>query len=674
MIEQRTMADAAVRALLGHAVALHQAGDLAAAERAYREVLVVVPGLFPALHWLGVIVAMQGHIDEAADLLGRAVAADGASAQALSDYANVILLLRRHDEALAAYDRALALDANLAQAWSNRGIVLQSLHRYEEALASQDRALALAPHNAGSLNNRGATLLALGRLDAAVASYTQALAIAPDLLEAVDNRGGALSRLGRYPEAIADLECVLAQQPAKPGVRGQLLHARLYCCDWNGLADDSATIIDAVRAGKPVVTPFEFIAISDSPADQLRCAQTWARQGAPPRDRPPQATTHPRHDRIRVAYLSANFCDHALAYLLAGVFESHDRTRFETTGVAIGPAADDGMRRRLEGAFDHFIDAKAMSNAAIAALMRAQEIDIAVALDGWTNGDRVGVFAARAAPIQVNYLGFPGTMGVDCIDYIIADRFVIPEAAEVHYAEAVACLPDTFQANDSKRTIAARAPTRAEAGLPAHAFVYCSFNSQYKITPRLFDIWMHLLRQRKDSVLWLLGGNAAIEGNLQREARARSVDPARLIFAPRLRYADHLARYPLADLFLDTLPFNAGTTASDALWAGLPVLTCPGEAFAARMAGSLLHALGLPELIAPSLAAYESMAMALAADATLLTGLRRKLADHRERYPAFDTDRFRRHLEAAYGQMWERHQRGEAPTGFAVHQVAATPT
>ena len=673
MIEHQNGSIAGVRALLERAVALHQAGDLAGAERGYRDVLAVSPEFFHALHWLGVIMAIQRRLDEAANLLGRAVAADGTSAQALSDYANVLLLLRRYDDALAAYDRALALDAHLAQAWGNRGLVLQDLHRYEEALASQERGLALEPCNAGSLNNRGATLIALGRLDDAVASYTQALAIAPDMLEAVDNRGGVLARLGRYPEAMADLERVLAQQPDKPGVRGQLLHARMYCCEWTQLAQESAVIVDAVRAGKPVVTPFVFIAIADSPRDQLLCAQTWARMEAPLLDRPVRAATPPRHDRIRVAYLSANFCEHALAFLLVGVFEGHDRTRFETIGIAMGPTAADAMRRRLERAFDHFIDAKAMSNAAIAELMRTQEIDIAIALDGWTTGNRIGVFAARAAPIQVNYLGFPGTTGIDCIDYIIADRFVIPEAAQIHYAEAVVCLPDTFQANDSTRAIAAHLPTRAEAGLPARAFVYCSFNSQYKITPTMFDIWMRLLRQREGSVLWLLGGNAAIEGNLQREARARGVDSARLILAPRLRYAEHLARYPLADLFLDTLPFNAGTTASDALWAGLPVLTCPGEAFAARMAGSILQALGLPELIAPSLAAYESMAMALAADGPLLTGLRRKLADHRARYPAFDTDRFCRHLEAAYEEMWERHQRGEAPTDFAVRQITATP-
>ena len=671
MTEGKKLSAADVRERLGCAIALHQSGDLAGAERGYRAVLAVMPGLFHALHWLGVIMAMQDRLDEAADLLGQAVAADGASAQALSDYANVLLLLRRHDESLMTYDRALARDANLAQAWSNRGIVLQDLHRYEEALASQNRGLALDSRNASALNNRGATLLALGRHDEAVSAYTQALAIHPDMLDALDNRAGALARLGRYPEAIVDLERVLAQQPDKPGLRGQLLHARMYCCDWQLFAAASATIVEAVRVGQPVVTPFVFLAIADTARDQMQCARTWARHEAPQLDPLPPAVANPRHERIRVAYLSANFCDHALAYLLVGVFERHDRARIETTGIAIGPTAADNMRKRLEDAFDHFIDASAMSNAAIAAMMRAQSIDIAIALDGWTTGGRVGVLALRAAPIQVNYLGFPGTMGTAFIDYIIADRWVIPEAAQIHYSEAVAYLPDTFQANDATRAIATRTPTRAEAGLPAHAFVYCSFNSQYKITPRLFDIWMRLLRQRDGSVLWLLGGNATIEGNLRREAHARGVDPARLVLAPRLRYAEHLARYPLADLFLDTLPFNAGTTASDALWAGLPVLTCSGEAFAARMAGSLLHALGLPELIASSLEAYESMAVALAADATLLAGIRRKLVDHRDRYPAFDTVRFCRHLEAAYATMWERHQRGEPPAGFAVRQSPA---
>jgi predicted O-linked N-acetylglucosamine transferase (SPINDLY family) len=354
---------------------------------------------------------------------------------------------------------------------------------------------------------------------------------------------------------------------------------------------------------------------------------------------------------------------------MAGLFEHHDRSRFETTALSYGPAVESDMRRRLQGSFDRFFDVRMQADWDVAVLIRRLEIDIAVDLKGLTGRARTNILARRAAPIQVSYIGYPGTMGADYIDYIIADRWVIPEPDRQWYSEKIVYLPDSYQANDSKRRIADRAPTRIEAGLPQTGFVFCSFNATYKISPDIFTLWMRLLRAIDGSVLWLIEENAVAVDNLRREAMERGVSPERLIFAPKISTDAHLARQRLADLFLDTLPYNAHTTASDALWAGLPVLTCPRSTFAGRVGASLLHAVGLPEMITASLEEYEALALRLARDPALLASLKAKLASNRLKCPLFDTQRFTRHVEAAFTTMWELHQRGEAPRSFAVEAI-----
>jgi len=350
---------------------------------------------------------------------------------------------------------------------------------------------------------------------------------------------------------------------------------------------------------------------------------------------------------------------------MAALFEQHDRSRFETIAVSLGADDRSAMRSRLKGAFDRFIDVRQHSDREVVKLMREMEIDIAVDRNGFTTGGRPGIFSLRAAPIQVNYLAYPGTIGAEHIDYLIADETVVPREHQRFYTEKVVYLPDSYLVNDSRRHIAERTPTRMEVGLPERGFVFCAFNNHYKITPRIFDLWMRLLRQVEGSVLWLLEGNATAQRNLRREAAARDIDPDRLILAPRIAPEDHLARHRLADLFLDTLPYNAHTTACDALWAGLPVLTSIGTAFPGRVAASLLRAIGLPQLITYSLEEYESRTLGLARDPVQLHEIRQSLARHRTDRPLFDTNRFRRHIEAAYIEMWERHQRGKPPAAFA---------
>ena len=367
--------------------------------------------------------------------------------------------------------------------------------------------------------------------------------------------------------------------------------------------------------------------------------------------------------------MSGEFREQATSYLTAELFEIHDRSRFEISAISTGPDDRSQMRTRLEAAFDKFVDASGASDRNIAELLVQSEIDIVVNLNGYFGVERTGVFAMRPSPVQVNYLGFPGTMGADYVDYIIADRQVIPEDQRPFYSENVVYLPEVYQANNSTKHIDERVPTRAELGLPNSGFVFCCFNNNHKIMPEMFDIWCRLLRKVEGSVLWLLEANAVAGRNLRQEAEKRGVSAERIVFAPPIPLAKHLARIRVADLFLDTLPHNAHTTTSDALWAGIPVLTCVGSTFAGRVAGSLLWAIGLPELITSSLDEYEALATKIAGDPSVLEDFKAKLARNRGSWPLFASDRFRRHLERAYVEMWECFQRGDRPTGFSVDPI-----
>ncbi|HTS21166.1 MAG TPA: tetratricopeptide repeat protein [Casimicrobiaceae bacterium] len=688
---------------LRRALGLLQAGRLAEAERSCCTLLVARPDDFHALHLLGVIRARQEAFDEADRLLSRARAIDPQSAEACSNHGNVqralgrsadalasfdralvirpryvdalnnrggaLRDLQRFDEAIESFDRALAISPNFAVAHYNRGAALSALKRHEEALASYDRALALERNFAEALNNRGGALAALARHEEALASYDRALALRPAYAEALQNRGAALAHFGRYESAAEVLARALELNPDLPFARGTLLHARMHCCDWRTWEDDTKQVLADVRAGRLACEPFMFLAVSDSPGDQLRCSETWLREHCPPVAGAAWSGTRYRHERIRLAYVSSDFGAHPASYLMAGLFEQHDRQRFETIAISLG--ADDGsaIAARTRKAFDRFIDARALSDRDIVGLMRGLEIDIAVDRNGYTSNARPRIFAQRPAPIQVNYLGYPGTTAAPYMDYLIADETIVPREEQGFYAERIAYLPDTYWVNDSGRRIAEATPSRAEAGLPDRGFVFCCFNNPYKINPPLFDLWMRLLGQVEGSVLWLLKPNPIGERNLRGEAAKRGVDPSRLVFAPRMPPEEHLARHRLADLFVDTLPYNAHTTACDALWAGLPVLTCIGTSFPGRVASSVLRAVGLPQSITGSLAQYESEALALARDPDRLRELRQALARNRTTTPLFDTDRFRRHIEAAYTAMWERHQRGEPPASFAVSEL-----
>ncbi|HMI96305.1 MAG TPA: hypothetical protein VK479_07320 [Micropepsaceae bacterium] len=542
---------------------------------------------------------------------------------------------------------------------------------FEEAQYFFGEAAKRNPASGDAFFMRGFALQQLERDEEAISSFGSALAVNPRLAEALLNRAASLFRLRRYGDAARDYEFLLAFEPDFPFARGNLLFCRLHCCDWRWFDEQQAAIAADLAAGKRVIAPFDSKVLELSADDELRCAQLWVADQCPQ----PAPSAHSRsqtHRRIRLAYVSADFHTHALATLMIGVFERHDRTRFETIAISLGPDDGSPMRRRLNRAFERFIDVRGKSDAEIAATMREIETDIAVDLMGFTEGCRAGIFAHRAAPVQVNYLGFPGTMGADFMDYLIADEIVAPRREHQHYAEKVATLPDSFMPADSTRPISARVFTRGELGLPANGFVFSCFNASYKIAPPIFDIWMRLLKDVEGSVLWLGQANDSAMGNLRREAEARGIAGNRLVFAPYLpSAADHLARLKLADLFLDTLPYNAHATAADALWAGLPVLTCLGTRFAGRVGASLLHAVGLSELVTDSLGDYETKARELARDPAALDAIKSKLQRNHATHSLFDSARFTRDLEKAYLIMWERIQRGLTPQSFAVREAAA---
>ncbi len=672
-------------------------------ERFYRSALAANPRDAAALNNLGNLLRRAGRLEEALAMLDPAIAASdrepflfhnrglvlqglGRAEAALADQVRAIELKAdyaeahaargavltaggRHEEALASLDHAVRLDPGRAGAWCERGNALAGLDRFAEALASFERAAVLDPGAPRYLALAAVALMALGRCEEALARQRRALALAPDSAIVHRDMGLAQEQLGRLEEAAECYARALRLDPELDYLAGDLFNARLHACDWRDFESQVRRLEAGVAAGARVVGPFKFLAVSDDPALQLACARTFVADKHPPAAGPPWTPGARDDGPIRIAYLSADFHQHATALLAAGLFEAHDRRAFEITALSFGPPARDAMRERLVAAFDRFVEVGERSDREIAGLVRDARIDIAVDLKGFTRDYRAGILALRPAPVQASFLGYPGTMGAPYIDYIVADRTAIPDERRDCYAEQVVVLPDSYQVNDSKRPLPGRPPARAEAGLPEAGFVFCSFNQGYKITPAVFDRWLRVLRVVEGSVLWLLEGNAAATRNLRQAAADRGVAPGRLVFAPRAAPEEHLARQQLADLVLDTLPVNAHTTASDALWVGLPVLTCAGEAFAGRVAASVLHAIGVPELITRSLDEYERLAVALARDPVRLAAIRARLLRNRHSHPLFDTARFTRHLEAAYRTMCERSRRGEPPAGFAVPAI-----
>jgi protein O-GlcNAc transferase len=646
-------------------VVMHQQNELNAAEVAYRRVISLSPGIAVVHNNLGAVLKDRGLLDEALAAFEKAINLKADYAEAFYNRATVLQQQAKPGQALVAYLHAIALRQDYADAINNAGIVLQELGRAAEAIELYRRLIELMPAHADAYNNMGTALLTEGRPDQARRAFERALAYKSDFPEAFYNLGSAWRELGHLPEAIAAYRNALRLRPDYADAFSQLLYHRAQACEWDNHEADQEKLIGMVRAGIRV-PPFYLFATPASASDQLICAQHWIGPIMPPAEAVFGHKPSVQGGRIRLGYLSGDFHQHATAQLMAELFERHDRDRFELFAYSYGPDDNSPMRARLDSAFDRLVDINALSHRNAAELIYADKVDILVDLKGYTHHARPAISAYRPAPVQVSYLGYPATMGADFIDYIMVDSFVIPSSQQPFFAERLVHLPGSYQVNDRSREVADARTSRKNFGLPAEGLVLCSFNNSYKISPVFFDIWMRLLRSVPGSVLWLLEANELVKGNLCSEAEKRGVDSDRLIFAPVVPSAEHLDRYRHADLFLDTLPCNAHTTASESLWTGLPVLTCSGDTFAGRVAGSLLMAVGLPELITESLEGYEQMALALARDRRRLIALRQELERNRDTGSLFDLPKSARNIEAAYTRMWQAWLSRQKPVAFSI--------
>ena len=691
--------NAQIDSLMKEAIAKYQQRDYADAESVVLRVLAGQSGNCEALHLMGVISVAQGRSAEAEKHFRRALEINPNSslvhfnlAALLSESGNdsgaiphhwaAITLspenidawinfgkslsnLNKYQDALSCFEYATDINPDHAEALGNQGASLFALDRYEEASQCFEKSLAINPSYAAFWWNRGRALDAMGRHGEAIVCHDRAIELEPDNADIWCAKGNSLNELKRYDEALTHYTHALRIDPERDYLLENIISTRMHLCEWEGVANQIPELAGRIFDGKNAATPFGVLNLMDEASLHRKTAEIYAKKFPhnPVLGEIPKRT---HREKIRVGYFSHDFHEHATAFLTAELFELHDRTRFEIFAFSFGPDRDDAMRRRLVMAFDGFIDVRDRSDVEIAQLAREMDIDIAVDLQGYQTQHRTGIFACRAAPVQVNYLAYPGTMGSPCIDYLLADVVVIPPESRQHYTEKIAYLPHSYQANDSKRPIAEREFAREELGLPSEGFVFCCFNHQYKITPQIFTAWMQILLGVRGSVLWLFESSVLATNNLRREAERQGVSGERLIFAHTMRLPDHLARHRCADLFLDTLPYNAHTTASDALWAGLPVLTCMGNAFPARVAASLLTAMEMPELITQTTEEYVLRAIDLAMHPKKTQAIKEKLATNRMSSPLFNSRRFTRDLEAVYREMMERHFLGLSPENIII--------
>ena len=646
----------------------HRSDRLAEAEQCYRDVLECQPERPDAWHLLGLVAMARDDLAAAHASITRAISIAPNTANFHNSLGSLYQRQRRYAEAIACFELALRLQPESHAGHRNLALALRGQRRYTDAVNAYRRSLELRPDDADAYNELGNVLLDAGRREESETAFRKAIELHADHVEAHCNLGILLRRQNRWPEALACFERVFALNADFPYVAGLVADSHRRMCQWRNHAETKQALIRGIDDRKPCISPFLFLNWCDDAQRQRHCAEL---RSEVVRATTTNSSSFERHiepkGKIRVAYISPDFGEHPVAHLVADLVERHDRSQFEVTGVSLVRRPDGPWRARLCQGFDHFIDVHAAPDHEVVEQLRQMNFDIAVDLAGYTAASRPAILASRVAPVQVNYLGFPGTMAA-FLDYILADRIVIPEHQHVAYSERVVYLPETFQCA-ARREMDKRCPSRAELGLPSAGFVFCCFNNSYKIQPEIFDIWMRLLARIEGSVLWLRRAHDFVEGNLRREARAHGIDPVRLIFAPHVPFPVHMARHRQADLFLDTLPYNAHTTASDALWAGLPVLTCVGNAFAGRVGASLLDAVGLPELVTANLAEYEAQALRLARDAHWMTHIKEKLRANVVRAPLFDIERFRRHIEEAYRQMCTIAQRGESPRSFEVPRL-----
>ena len=684
-----------------HPEALRILGVIAALQQEWSEALRLIDLVLEIDPENALAFSNQGNIlnelkryEEALECYEKAIRYQPHYAEAYSNQGNVLQALGRYEEALASYEKATEIEPTYSEAFSNMGNALQALGRYEDALAQYDEAikidvncaqafygaafifnlrkqfdyalgccnqvLKIDSHSVAAETLKGQIFFQVKDYENAITSYDAALLIDPQCTDAWISKGNIFSELKQFDQSQIAFNKALELAPNSDFIDGLVLQGALQMCDWQNQVSDLRGLLEKINLHQKAAIPYNLISLLDDRVLIRRSIEIYAEAMCGSIVRLPQGIMNPKK-RIRLGYFSADFHNHPTAHLIAQLFECHDKNRFELIAFVFGRNTPDEMRGRLQKSFDQFIDVNDKTDEEIAQISRDMEVDIAIDLKGFTQEGRPRIFMHGAAPIQISYLGFPGTMGLSCFDYIVADSTLIPETAQEGMVEKIIYMPNSYQVNDRNRAIASAKKTREELGLPPAGFIFCCLNNNYKITPAVFDGWARILKVAEGSVLWLYGDNPVAIANLKKEAESRGLDVARLIFAERVDSADHLARYQLADLFLDTAPCNAHTTASDALWAGLPVLTLIGESFGARVAASLLNAVGLPELVVKTQAEYEALAIQLARNPELLNKYKRHLKEHLLNTPLFDTPLFTKHLEVAYLQVYERSQKSLSP-------------
>ena len=635
-------------------VALRVRGETGEAVVACRRAIEIKPHYAEAYYNLGIALHEQGKLDEAITAYQGALKLRPIYPVAENNLGVAFQGQGRLDEAIAAYRRALEATVDYAEPYNNLGAALHEQGQFGQAIAAYERAIEIKPAYAEAFNNLGNAFKSCGRLDDAIAAYRRALEVEPMYAEAFNNLGNSLHEGGRLDEAIVAYTRALDIKPNYAAAEAQLLHQMQRCCDFSvsGRLEQASSRLGIEGQAVP---PFASLPWADCPEQQLRRSQKWAEENY--KQSPTMVAARPlsRPERLKVGYFSADFHDHATIHLMAGLLREHDRNAFEIFAYSYGRNQSGDWRRRAEGDARFFFDIKDLSDFQIVELARAHNLDIAIDLKGYTHETRSGIFKYRLAPIQINYLGYPGSMGAEFIDYIVADPVVVPPDQRAFYSEKVIYLPHCYQPNDDARAIARNLARRTDVGLPEDSFVFCCFNNNYKIGPREYDVWMRLLRKVDGSVLWLLRSNQWAEENLRKEAERHSVHPSRVIFARNVPQQEHLARHRHADLFVDTFNYNAHTTASDALWAGLPIVTMRGKQFAARVGASLLAAVGLPELITDTVEQYEDLILSLATRPEKLSAVKRKLEVNRLREPLFDTIRYTRNFEKGLWRAFDRY-------------------
>jgi len=639
---------------------LQELNQLDDAVKSYLKALTIKSDYAEAYNNLGVTLKDLDQLEEAVKCYEKALIIKPDYPEAHNNLGNALKNLGRLSKAVECFERMLTIDSNNAEGHNNLGNTLYVLGQLNAAGKSYMKALAIEPDYAEAHNNLGITLNDLGRFEDAEASYHRALAIAPHFPEAYANLGDLLTELKRLDEALVIYETAFNLKPDIIFLIGKLLHTKMHLCLWDGLSSRLDELQVKIHNNEKVIDPFPMLGLIDDPELQRKVTEIFLNKHHPKNHDLPKIGLYPKHKKIRIGYFSADFKEHPVAALTAELYEVHDRKHFEIHAFSYGPDTNDKMHFRIKAGVDHFHDVRTMSYEDVALLARSFEIDIAVDLGGTTSNARTGIFAMSAAPIQTSYIGYIGTLGANYYDYLVADQTMIPEEQQQHYSEKIVYLP-SFQVNDSTQSPPSTTLTRQDVGLPETGFVFCCFNNNFKITPTTFDSWGRILEKVKDSVLLIYVDNESAQINLSKEITLRGIDPSRLIFGKRLSKSEYLARYRVADLFLDTHPYNAGTTASDALRMGLPVLTYLGSSAVSRHAASILNALNLPELITTTLEDYESLAIELATDSEKLKNIKDKLVSNLSTAPLYDTPLFTRNLESAYSMMYDRYQRGLDP-------------